>query len=72
MPGDGGRRRERREKVKKGEKTRRRWRRDVELFSKRKELLVTKLRLLLPSLPLLSQRMKKMCCLSVFTCCVIE
>lgn len=43
------------EKVKKGEKTRRR-RRDVELFSKCKELLVTKLHLLLPSLPLCSLR----------------
>lgn len=51
MPGDGGRRTERREKVKKGEKTRRRRRRrsSVELFSKCKELLVT---MLLPSLPL--------------------
>jgi len=46
------------EKVKKGEKTRRRRRRrrrsGVELFSKCKELLVTMLHLLLPSLPLLS------------------
>lgn len=41
MPGDGGRKRGRREKVEKGKKMRRRRKRDVELFSKCKELVVT-------------------------------
>lgn len=50
LPGDEGRRTERREKVKKGQKMRRRRRSSsVGLFSKCKELLVT---MFMPSLPL--------------------